>query len=52
MWIEANPREFRIHGRFLPLTGDGPAWAYPVIHDKKLYLRHGDVLACYSIAQP
>jgi hypothetical protein len=52
VWIEASPREFRVKGKFLPVTGEGPAWAHPVIHDKKLYLRHGDVLACYDLARP
>jgi outer membrane protein assembly factor BamB len=51
-WVEANPREFRIAGNFRPVIGEGPAWAYPVIHDKKLYLRHGDILACYDLAAP
>jgi outer membrane protein assembly factor BamB len=47
--IEAVPEAFRIKGRFTPVLGEGPAWAHPVIHDGKLYLRHGDVLACYDL---
>jgi outer membrane protein assembly factor BamB len=47
--IEAAPEAFRIKGRFTPVLGEGPAWAHPVIHDGKLYLRHGDVLACYDL---
>ena len=32
-----------------PPTADGPAWAHPVIHRGKLYLRHNDLLACYDL---
>jgi outer membrane protein assembly factor BamB len=49
-WIEANPREFRVAGNFKPITADGPAWAYPVVQDKRLYLRHNNVLACYDLS--
>jgi outer membrane protein assembly factor BamB len=48
--LEANPSELRIKASFKPLTADGPAWAHPVIHDKKLYLRHNDLLACYDLS--
>jgi outer membrane protein assembly factor BamB len=51
-WIEADPRAFRVQGRFKAVVGEGPAWAYPVIHEKKLYLRHADILACYDLAKP
>ena len=47
--VEANPAAFRITGRLDPLTVDGPAWAYPVVHQGRLYLRHGDLLACYDL---
>jgi outer membrane protein assembly factor BamB len=47
--VEANPKEFRLKGQFMPLTADGPAWAHPVIHNKKLYLRHNRLLACYDV---
>ncbi|MBM4028880.1 MAG: hypothetical protein FJ280_26315 [Planctomycetes bacterium] len=47
--VEATPEAFRVKGRFLPLTGTGPAWAHPVIHRGKLYLRHDDLLACYDV---
>jgi outer membrane protein assembly factor BamB len=51
-WVEANPQEFRVTGSFTPATSDGPAWAYPVIHGKHLYLRHSNVLACYDLSAP
>jgi outer membrane protein assembly factor BamB len=47
--VEATPQEFRVKASFKPVTADGPAWAYPVIHDGKLYLRHSNVLACYDL---
>lgn len=48
--IEATPEAFRLKGTFQPVTGEGPAWAHPVIHDGKLYLRHGNLLACYDVS--
>jgi outer membrane protein assembly factor BamB len=47
--IEATPEKFRLKGTFGAVTGEGPAWAHPVIHDGRLYLRHGDLLACYDV---
>ena len=47
--IEASPESMRIKGKFTPLTDEGPAWPHPVIHQGKLYLRHGDILACYDV---
>jgi outer membrane protein assembly factor BamB len=47
--VEATPEKFRIKGRFKPLRGKGPAWSHPVIHNGRLYLRHGDVLSCYDV---
>ena len=47
--IEAKPDEYHLKSTFKPLTGSGPAWAHPVIHDGKLYLRHNDLLACYDL---
>ena len=37
--IEATPDEFRVKGTFKAAVDDGPAWAHPVIHEGKLYLR-------------
>ncbi len=47
--IEAKPDEYHLKSTFKPLKGSGPAWAHPVIHDGKLYLRHNDLLACYDL---
>ncbi len=47
---EATPEAFRVKGSFQPPLDEGPAWAYPVIHNKKLYLRHSDRLLCYDVS--
>ena len=47
--VEATPEAFRLRGTFQPVVGSGPAWARPVIADGRLYLRHGDLLACYDM---
>ena len=47
--LEATPEAMRIKGRFTPVKGQGPAWAHPAIHQGRLYLRHGDKLACYDL---
>jgi outer membrane protein assembly factor BamB len=50
--VKATPEAFRLKGAFQPVTGTGPAWAHPVILDGRLYLRHGDLLACYDVRGP
>ncbi len=47
--IEATPDEYRLKSVFTPVQGSGPAWAHPVIHEGKLYLRHEALLACYDL---
>lgn len=47
--VEATPEGQRIKGRFKAPEGEGPAWAHPVIHQGKLYLRHANLLACYDV---
>jgi hypothetical protein len=49
--VEATPEELRVKGHFTAVTGEGPAWAHPVIHRGRLYLRHGDLLACYDLRE-
>jgi prepilin-type processing-associated H-X9-DG protein len=49
--VEANPKAFQVKGQYTPLTAEGPAWAHPVVHDKRLYLRHDDLLMCYDLRQ-
>jgi outer membrane protein assembly factor BamB len=47
--VEASPEAFQIRGRFTAPTASGPAWAHPVVHGGKLYLRHDDMLTCYDL---
>lgn len=47
--VEANAKAYTPKGSFTPPLGEDLAWAHPVIHDGKLYLRHGDILACYNL---
>jgi outer membrane protein assembly factor BamB len=53
--IEATPEKYNLRGTFKPPARPGAkkeAWAYPVISDGKLYLRHWDVLFCYDVKAP
>ncbi len=47
--VEATPEAFRIKGQFQADTGNGPAWAHPVVLGGKLYLRHDTLLMCYDV---
>jgi len=47
--VEATPEAYRLKAQFTPPVGKGPAWAHPVVHGRRLYLRHGDLLLCYDL---
>lgn len=48
--LEPTATAFEERGRFrLANARDRDAWAHPVIHDGKLYLRYHDTLTCYDI---
>ncbi len=47
--VMANPEKFDLVSSFRIAKGSGPYWAHPVIHNKKLYIRHGNVLFAYNI---
>jgi outer membrane protein assembly factor BamB len=53
--VEANPKEWKEHGRFtIPEKSklnspSGKIWTHPVIANGKLYLRDLDLLFCYDI---
>jgi len=50
--VKANPESMQEVSHFkVPGSGDRPSWAHPVILDGKLYLREGDKVLCYNIAQ-
>jgi outer membrane protein assembly factor BamB len=47
--VKANPEKFDLVSSFRISQGSGPYWSHPVIHNKKLYIRHGKVLMVYNI---
>jgi outer membrane protein assembly factor BamB len=50
--VEANPTEYREHGRFaIPELGR-PAWAHPVVSGGRLYLRNMRQLTSYDVKAP
>ena len=50
--LQAGDSQFEVKGRFQLAKASGrDAWAHPVIHRKKLYLRYHDALSCYDIAE-
>jgi hypothetical protein len=50
--VEATPEGYHEKGRFTPPTsGNGRAWAYPVVAAGRLFLRDEDGLVCYSLRE-
>ncbi len=48
--LEPTATRFEEKGRFrLATARDRDAWAHPVIHDGRLYLRYHDTFSCYDI---
>ena len=47
--IEANPKAYKLKGKFQTKTHNGDGWAHPVIAGGKLYLRDQDDLLCYDV---
>lgn len=47
--VKATPAGFNITGKAKVELGSGQHWSHPVIHDGKLYLRHGNTLIAYKI---
>jgi outer membrane protein assembly factor BamB len=48
--IKVNPEKFDLVSSFkVTLGAAGPYWAHPVIHNRILYLRHGNALMAYDI---
>ena len=49
--VKATPTGYEETGRFTLPEGVGMYWAHPVVVNKKLFLRHGNVLYCYDVAE-
>jgi len=48
--VKATPEAFEEVGHFQVVgSGERPSWSHPVIVDGKLYVREGDVVACYDL---
>jgi len=48
--VDMDSNSFEFKGRFEVPLGTDQHWAHPVIHDKRLYIRHGDALMVYNIS--
>lgn len=49
--VDADQNDFKVISSFDVTLGTGQHWAHPVIDKGKLYIRHGDALMAYDIAQ-
>jgi len=50
--IEATPAGYREHGRFeQPNRTDSPSWTYPVVVDRRLYIRDQNLLFVYDLSE-
>jgi outer membrane protein assembly factor BamB len=47
--VKATPEGFELTSTFRIREGSGPHWAHPVIHQGRLYIRHGNALMAYNI---
>jgi len=47
--VEANPEEYREHGRFRINAHGRPSWAHPIVANGQLYLRDQEWLGAYDI---
>jgi outer membrane protein assembly factor BamB len=47
--VRPNSEKLDIISSFQITKGDGPYWAHPVIDKGRLFVRHGDYMAIYSI---
>lgn len=47
--VKATPEKFNVISTFEITEGTQEHFSHPVIHDGRLYLRHGDVLLVYNI---
>ncbi len=48
--VKMTSESFELKGKFMVPLGTDQHWAHPVIHNKRLYIRHGDALMVYNIS--
>jgi hypothetical protein len=49
--LNPDPKGFELVSSFQIDGGEGPYWAHMSIYDRKLFVRHGEVLFVYDIAE-
>ena len=49
--VSPDPEGFKVISSFRVEGDSGPYWAHPIIYDRKLFVRHGDVLIIYDIGK-
>ena len=49
--VKPTPEGYEEISRFTLPESAGMAWAHPVIHEKKLFLRYGNVVYCFDVAK-
>ncbi len=49
--VKPSPAGLERTGKFTVTEGTREHWAHPTIANGRLYIRHGDALVCYDIAQ-
>lgn len=47
--VRPNSDKLDIISSFQVIKGNGPYWSHPVIDNKRLFVRHGDYMAVYSL---
>ena len=47
--VRPNSEKLDIISSFRVTKGDGPYWSHPVIDKGRLFVRHGDYMAVYSL---
>jgi outer membrane protein assembly factor BamB len=48
--VKMRPDSFEIISKFKIPLGTDQHWAHPIIHNKRMYIRHGDALMVYDIS--
>ena len=48
--VKMTPDTFEIISKFKVPLGTDQHWAHPVIHNKRMYIRHGNALMAYKIS--
>lgn len=49
--VDANSKNFKVISKFEVPLGTDQHWAHPVIKDGRMYIRHGNALMVYDIAE-